>query len=620
MRSYTSKRTLKSPNDKPKRQSRLKKWAGRFFIGIGITSFIGFILMMITVWSLFSSLNQREEVSLSLPREFILYYELKNSLPETRIDVSNPFFSQFADQGVSLDRFLHALDKAASDDRVREFVVRMYDSDYSLTQLNEMRQSVIEFREISGKKTRLITDGFGNFSNGIAEYWFASAFEEITLQPMGLVSLTGIHLEQPFAKDAFDKIGVEFELEQRKDFKTAPETMTANDMSRESRITLKAIIDEMMDQMVSDIAEGRGMTEEAVMKIIDNAPVIGAEALELGLIDHLRSSEAFNDDVQEGKKKDDRWWFIFLERYAKSLNGEYLKPRANTKVALINVNGAIMSDDNNVMQNSALGRTFIPSDFAYARDIRRTIRDLNDRIEVLILRINSPGGSPVASEEIRNAILGAQERGIYVIVSMSDVAASGGYWIAAPADYIIASPLTITGSIGVYGGKANIAELWDKIGVNWVAMQAGRNASMWSMNEGYSASEKRRLDAMMDHIYDSFVKIVAEGRELDIATVEKAAKGRAWTGSDALRYGLVDELGGFELALIHAAEKAGYDHWQDMPYSIWPKMDDPFENIARLLGLPSGQALLPEIGLPREALYFLTPEAIAMMPPLRMRH
>jgi len=183
---------------------------------------------------------------------------------------------------------------------------------------------------------------------------------------------------------------------------------------------------------------------------------------------------------------------------------------------------------------------------------------------------------------------------------MADMAASGGYWVAVDADHIIASDLTITGSIGVYGGKPDLSGLWDKLGVSWGAVEYGQNAGMWSTNKGMSKSERKRLNIMMDRTYDQFTNRVEQGRGMSETEVEKVAQGRAWMGITAAQNGLVDELGGYETTLKYAANKVGIDDWKTMRFITLPKREDSLQDVIGLLGLPSIKHTpkLPQIFLP----------------------
>jgi protease-4 len=293
-------------------------------------------------------------------------------------------------------------------------------------------------------------------------------------------------------------------------------------------------------------------------------------------------------------------------------------PSRSEAVAVIRIDGMILDEDVYAKGNDffAMG---LPSQIAAADEIARSIMNAADdeTLKVIILRINSPGGSPSASETIRRAVVRAKEKGKYVIASMGDMAASGGYWIAVNADEIIASDLTITGSIGGYGGKPDLSELWNKIGVNWGVIEYGQNAGMWSVNTPYSETELRRLSAMMDEIYKEFVDRVADGRGMNIIAVEKAAKGRAWIGQDAHKRNLVDKIGGLEVALSRAAEHLQVESWRDLHIRLLPNINDPWAKIADLIDIPIGikAPKLPSVLMP-----FIMPQAMVLSPNIKLMH
>lgn len=570
-------------------------------------TFISMMIGTITLFTVMSGLSGSQQAK-TLPSEFVLYYEMQQALPDTPIEKGHPILAYLGKtQAMSLMEFLNAIEKAQTDERVLELVMRIYEGQYSLTQLQEIREAVLEFREVSGKKTRLITDNFGGFSNGMGEYWFATAFEEIWLQPMGLFSVTGMSIEQPYVQNALDNIGVEFEFEKRKDFKTAPETFTRNSISEESAITLRAIIDQFTETFLNDVAQARGLDLEAVSLLIDNAPMNAQDALDAGLVDYVAPSMALHDLVDKvGTDEEEERELVTITSYHADLPRSH-KDFDKGDVAVIMASGAILNDDT-MTSNYAF---VAPSDFVSARRMSRIINGLPDDVKVIVLRVNSPGGTPSGAEEIRQTILEAKKNGKYVIVSMADMAASGGYWIAMDADHVIASDMTLTGSIGVYGGKPNLEGLWEKIGVSWDVIETGENASMWSINTPYSPSEKKRLNYMMDSTYKAFIERVASGRDMPVEMVEGFAQGRVWTGRDAFERGLVDQVGGLEAALNHAADHLGFEKWQDMPISYWPRQDDPFAELAELFELPFpfGRA---DISFPLNR--FLYPEAIVTMP------
>ena len=597
MASFFSKkslRTSKNTNDK----HPVVKWFGRFLMGLGVLMLLSLTLSIISIFTLFGG----GEKATPIPDKFVMFLPLTGAMN----DMNSPdnIISQFMPHKISLYGILRALETAKDDDRVQSLAVKISDGDYSLTQIQTLRKAILDFRA-NGKKAMIYTDSFGGASNGVGEYWLASAFDEIWVQPIGTVSINGIRVEQPFFEDALDKVGVDFQMEARKDYKTGPEMYLRNDMSPANRETIQAIVDDIMLVMMDDVTGSRGVNKDKLNAAINNSPLTVEEAKNMNLITHIGYLDEFEDSVKgidggdpetlDGDKKDDPK-FVSINRYQGETYIKHKIDKSDSRVAIVKIEGAIMDVDDGI--KTAL----LPDNVADGETIANAIMGAadNDNIKVILLRVNSPGGSPSASETIRRAVVRAREKGKYVIASMSDTAASGGYWVVVDADEIIASPLTLTGSIGVYGGKPNLNGLWDKLGVTWGAIEYGQNASMWSPNVGYNATERKRLNIMMDRIYDAFTQRVAQGRKMNMVDVEAAAQGRAWTGLDAKDRNLVDNLGGFEMALTRAAEKAEYDNWKNMPFILLPYDDDPFKDIAKLLGLPSiaDMPKIPQILMP----------------------
>jgi protease-4 len=329
------------------------------------------------------------------------------------------------------------------------------------------------------------------------------------------------------------------------------------------------------------------MTAEQLKALVDKGLLLDTEARDAGLIDVLdygdRLTEKIKTDIT-GKPDSDEVKFVPMDRYARARVPETaeaakLLGAKKSQVALIYAVGQIVTDDprrsGGMIAASTMGTVF-----------NDAIEDKN--IKVIVLRIDSPGGSPVASETLRWKIRRAQEKGKKVVVSMGATAASGGYWMVAPADYIFATPLTLTGSIGVAGGKFVLRDLWAKIGVHWDDVSWGANSGMSSVNEPYSDSERARYAAMMDNVYNEFVTRVADGRKMDFNAAEALAHGRVWTGLRAQQNGLVDRIGGLDNALDYAAQLVGAKDRSELNITVLPKPQSAFERIAKLLEMQAG--------------------------------
>ncbi|MBU0801011.1 MAG: S49 family peptidase, partial [Alphaproteobacteria bacterium] len=375
----------------------------------------------------------------------------------------------------------------------------------------------------------------------------------------------------------------------RKEYKNVFESFTATDMSEPTREVLTAMVGDIALQLRTDIAADRGMTPEALQALIDRGLLLDKEAQSAGLVDALdyvyHLTERIKKDVT-GDPESTKLKFVGLSHYVRNHKPAGSRSAGNAKVALIYAQGAIVPQVN----TASMPGVFMGGPAISAVEMSETLYDAmeDDDIEVIVIRINSPGGSPAASETLRARILQAQEKGKKVIVSMGDAAASGGYWMVAPADRIFATPLTLTGSIGVAGGKFVLADMWAKIGVNWDGVEWGDNAGMMSSNALYSETERARYGAMMDNVYDGFVARVAEGRKMDPVKAESLAHGRVWTGNQAQARGLVDEIGGLDQALDYAAAQVGAKDRHAIALKILPEPETAWERLAEFLEMQSG--------------------------------
>lgn len=541
---------------------------------------IGFVVLVniLIAITIIPALIPDEAATPKLPNEMVLFLTFEDGFLEIPQPAS--FSDPFAGAELTVRTIVDALDHAREDDRVKGLVARMYGGNFQLSQATEVRNAVKRFRD-SGKFAYIYSSSYGEGGGGFGRYYLASAFEQIWMQPLGIVSITGVQAEIPFFRETLDKIGVKPQFFKRKDYKTAFESITEKGISKENRETMQQIIDGIRDQLMTEIPKDRDISTADFQKLVDKGLLTAPEAEEAGLITHMDYADVLLDDIAEkvtGERDADMLELIEVEHYA----GVMKKKQQNLfgtkpKVALVYAVGAIMP--------TAEGGGLPADGIAAADEIAPAILEAADdyNTEAIVLRIDSPGGSPAASESILRAVEKAQDEGIPVIVSMGSTAASGGYWIAAYADRIYALPTTLTGSIGVVGGKFIFSELMDKVGVNFAEIGWGRNAGLWSTNSSFSSSEAERFNAMLDNVYSNFIARVAKGRDMTEAEVDKIAGGRVWTGAKAIEVGLVDELGGLEAALDHAAIIIGEADRTDIEVVQYPKPKTAFEQIIELL-------------------------------------
>lgn len=548
----------------------------KFLVGFLATIGSIVVLLIFALIVLVKSTQVKEE---QIQPNTILYLDFANKLVENK---ANDFFNLFGQGSDSLYHLIQAIDQASLDPQVKGIVARLDHAEMGLAQAQEVRNAIMRFRALArgtGKFTIAHADTFGESGPGTLSFYLASAFDEIWLQPLGQVGLVGIYMEIPFAKEAADAIGLEPQIGKREKYKTMLDSLTETGLTEENRESLQAILNSLMGQIIHDIALGREINANDVEEAVNRGPLLGQEALDLGIID----KEAYFDEVEPyaNSKVEGTITFMSANNYL-AANPKPQPVHGKSKIALIFGLGAIHRDIDSapdVFDVAGMSSGHIVSAFQDAAN--------DEDVSAIVFRINSPGGSPVASETILRAVRKAQQTGIPVIVSMSDLAGSGGYWIAAYADKIVANPSTITGSIGVIGGKIVLRHLWEKLGINWEHVQVGDNAGMWSFNQTYTASGWERLNTQLDYTYNQFIDRVAEGRKLPREHVEQVAKGRIWSGEDALKYSLVDRLGDLKDAIDLAKEMAGLKD-QIVAVDVFPKPKTFAEKLQMILFDPSG--------------------------------
>ncbi len=471
----------------------------------------------------------------------------------------------------TLRSVVEALDRAAADERVVGIVAKVGAPPMGLGSAQELRDAVLRFRQ-SGKPAIAWAETLGEFRPGNVAVYLASAFDTIYLQPSGDVTLTGLLYEAPFYRGLLDKLDIEPSLERRYEYKGAPNSYTETSFTAPQREALQRLADSHFSQIVAGIAEARGLPPEEVRRASERGPLLGREAVDAGLVDELAYRDAVYAELEERFEDPE---LVSLSRYSRPespLGWAAVRSGRGRKVALIYGVGAVMLGESDY--DPLLGGQSMGSD-TVARAFRDAVED--DDVEAILFRVSSPGGSYVASDTIWREVNRAREAGKPVVVSMGNVAASGGYFVSMAADAIVAQPATVTGSIGVYAGKLVTRGMWAKAGISFDDVRTGERAAIWSGNHPYDAGDRDRLDASLDRIYDDFTAKVAEGRSLTRDEVHEVARGRIWTGEDALERGLVDELGGFAVALRRVREEIGADEDQKLDLQTFPGPRSPFE-------------------------------------------
>ncbi|MDE0425086.1 signal peptide peptidase SppA [Candidatus Poribacteria bacterium] len=462
---------------------------------------------------------------------------------------NTPTTKQLPRRRMFLDLQMHSLKDvlsiAKSDEDVAGILVRINGDDYGMAQLQEMADAILNFRESGRVVLCYITT---KCSTG--DYIVASVCDGILIHPFAEVRLIGLRAERSFYKGTLDMLGIRANLEHIGKYKSAAEAFTRKEMSEAQREIQNIILDDLYEQLVDAIAKGRGWTPEDVKKRIDEGPYTALQAFRIELVDRISTEGHLKNAVTE--LTDKHTDLVSLNEYAKSrlYTQDWRVPQP--KIAIIEAKGLMVTGDS--FTDLLTGTQVMGAD-TIVRAIREAKDD--DAIKAVVLRIDSGGGLVVAADIIWQALVPLTKIKP-VVVSMGDVAASGGYYIAAPANVIVAEPGTITGSIGVIGGKYSLKGLYEKLGIQKEILKRGEHADFYSDYSDYPPSAQEIIRKQIKEVYNEFITKVAAGRsELTTPEVDKLGRGRIWSGRQAKENGLVDELGGLNLALAIAQEYAG---------------------------------------------------------------
>lgn len=510
--------------------------------------------------------DQIEEAMRRRSANLILELDLTEPLVEGV--PQDPVSAMRSRRKTSLRTVLDGLRRAGGDPRVRALVVKVGGtrSTPPPAQAQELREAVEEFRG-HGKLAVAWAETFGEFGNGSVPFYLATGFDEVWLQPSGDVCLTGVAAEVPFLRGVLDKAGVTPQIAQRSEYKNAANTLTERGFTDAHREATERLVQSVMEQLVAGIATGRSLDVSDVRALADRAPLFAPEALEAGLVDRL----GYRDEVYAAVR--DRIGtdaiLQYVGRYSRSkvteLSQRFTKP-PEPELALVHVTGPI--------HLGRSGRRPLSGPSAGSDTVAAALRSATKSkdVKAIVLRVASPGGSYIASDAIWREVALARQAGKPVVVSMSDVAASGGYFVSMGADAIVAEPTTITGSIGVVAGKPVIGDLGERFGIDHEGVAGARHGLMFSLVQEFTEDEWERLNAWLDRIYDDFVTKVADGRKLPVDRIHDIARGRVWTGADAHEHGLVDELGGLRAAVDVAKERAGLPPAAEPVLHAYPRM------------------------------------------------
>ncbi len=527
--------------------------------------------IMFIMFFIFASLVGSTEESVSIKNNSVL--ELRLNLPISDYvgnNAADPFTGLF-ERSQGLDEILHAIETAKEDDDIKGISI---DNNFilaGLAQTQAIRKALEDFKE-SGK----FIYAYGDFYMQ-KDYYLASVADEMYLNPVGILDFKGLSSEVLFYKDLQEKTGIKMEVIRHGKYKSAVEPYLSNEMSDANRKQIKELISSLWNSMVEEISRGRNISPENLNIIADT---LGGRTTEYakasGLIDDILFYDEYETKLREALKleeKDDLNT-VLLEDYVIRSNKK-VKNKGDDKIAVIFAQGEILYGEGGP---EFIGQGIINKAIIKARD--------DEKVKAIVLRVNSPGGSALTSDIIWRELELAKEKKP-VIVSMGNVAASGGYYIAAGADKIFAEPTTITGSIGVFGVVPNVTELAEDIGINAEQVGTNKNSVDYSLFEPMTDDFRKMVQDGVEDTYETFLSRVAKGRKMTVAEVDSMAQGRVWSGVDAKRLGLVDELGNLNDAIAEAAKMTDLDEYGIKKF---PRYKTGFERLMEDFGGASAKA------------------------------
>jgi protease-4 len=456
----------------------------------------------------------------------------------------------FEARAPSLRALVESIDRAARDSRVKGLLLRVGSLDVGWARVQELRDALVRFRR-TGKTSWAHLEVGGN-----EEYYLATGCAKIAASPTAILDISGLAAEVTFFRGTLDKLGIEAQFEGIGRYKNAPNQFTEKGFTPPHREQMESLVDSMFAQYVAGVAEGRGRGEDEVRALIDEGPFDAATAQARGLVDEL----LYRDEVEARLGGSEP---VGPARYVRAARGFGFDRRP--RLALVYAVGEILPGES---ASSPLGG----SDYAGADTITRGLRQAvgDGSVRAIVLRVDSPGGSGTAADAVWREVERARESKP-VIVSMGDAAASGGYYIAMNGDVIVAEPATITGSIGVFSGKFSLRGLYEKVGLTQETVRRGRHSTLFSRYSPWTDEERQKVRELNESFYETFVAKAAQGRHKTPEEIEAVAQGRVWTGAQAVEKGLVDRLGGLDIAIEAAREKAGLRPGTDVRLVVMPE-------------------------------------------------
>lgn len=525
-----------------------------------VTFFITMIIFVAIIGTIISSATSTSEKVVDVKENSVLHLQFDYPIKDRTSN--NPFenidFSTFeTHDNLGLDKILTNIEKAKTDSRIKGIYLDLTSMNTGMASLEEIRNALKDFKK-SGKWIISYSEVYMQ-----STYYLASLSDKIYLNPAGLVEMRGLSTELMFFKNALEKLDVEMQIIRHGKFKSAVEPFILEKMSDSNREQMNLILNTAWSSMLKDISESRKISITELNSIADDIKIqTAADAVKFGFVDKVMYKDEVLDELKTltGAKSYDDINYISLRKYD---NAKAIPNNSKNEIAIIYASGEINSGKS---KNDVMGSETISEAIREAR--------LDDKIKAIVLRVNSPGGSALASDVIwREIVLAKKVKP--VVVSMGDVAASGGYYISCAANKIVADEKTITGSIGVFGVIPNAQGFFNnKLGITFDVAKTNKHADIMTFFKPLTAEEKDIIQIGVEKIYDDFIGKVAEGRGITKEQVDSIGQGRIWTGLDAKKIGLVDEIGGIDKAISIAKELAKITDYKTVDF---PKMKDPFE-------------------------------------------
>ena len=568
-----------------------------------VIGLVGFAFMISVAGLVFTSLMIGREPQIAGNSTLIL--KVSGDLQELE---PGGVFGSFLEPPPTVRTLVEALHKAKVDRRVTSVIVRPTGTAALWGKVQEVRDAIVDFRG-SGKPIVAYLE-YG----GEQEYFLASACDKVFLMPAASLDLTGIASYELFLRGTLDKIGAYPDVLHVGEYKTAANTFTEHTYTPSHKEMAQSLNTDLYEQLVRGLAEARHKTPEEVRVLIDHGPYLPEDAIRAGLIDDVAYEDEIDDKVKLGTGTSR---FVTMNDYRR-IGMRSVGLNKGPRIAVIYAVGVITSGESSydVTSGQSVGSDTLVE---HLRKVRA-----DNSIKAVVLRVDSPGGSAIASDVIWREVGLTRDRKP-VIASMSDVAASGGYYISMPAQKIVAQPATLTGSIGVVMIKFAIGGTLEKLGMNMERVTSGKYADLWAPDRPFTPEERKKIEESMHATYETFVEKAAAGRKTTPERIDSIAQGRVWTGAQAKQHGLVDELGGLDRAVVLAKQAAGIDEKQDVELVVYPQRRSFYELVQAPFGTSEG--VLGKLLGNRQAFQTLTApfrffrrgEPLALMPNVFVR-